>query len=157
MKLGRTWRGAIRAFGGAFVPLMLVSVARASSPPAGTPVPVPGPVPVQPGGGNAADKNVAFVQHLFQDVLGRAADPSAITTYGSGLTRGTITRQQVAQAVLGSQENANLVVTGLYNRLLHHPPDQPTLAYYATVLQNGGTAEQVEAQILASPEYYARR
>jgi hypothetical protein len=136
---------------------MLVSIARASSPPAGAPVPVPVPVPVQPGGGSAAEKNVAFVQHLFQDVLGRAADPSAITTYGGGLTRGAMTRQQVAQAVLASQENANLVVTGLYNRLLHHPPDQQALAYFVTVLQNGGTAEQVEAQILASPEYYARQ
>jgi len=145
----------IRAFAGALVPVMLVSIARASSPPAGAPAPVP--APVQPGGGSASEKNVAFVQHLFQDVLGRAADPSAITTYGGALTRGVMTRQQVAQAVLGSQENANLVITGLYNRLLHHPPDQAALTYFVTILQNGGTAEQVEAQILASPEYYARQ
>ncbi len=154
--LGRTWTKGIRAFAGVVVPVTLVSIAQASSPPAGAPAPLPAPAPVQPGVGNA-EKNVAFVQHLFQDVLGRAADPSAITTYGGGLTRGSMTRQQVAQAVLGSQENANLVVTGLYNRLLHHPPDQPTLVYFVTFLQNGGTAEQVEGQILASPEYYARQ
>jgi len=136
MQSGRTWGRGIRALAVALVP-----------------VPVQ---PQQPGRGSAAEKNRAFVEHLYQDVLGRAADPGALAAYGSALTQGAMTRLQLAQAVLGSQEYATIVVTALYVHLLHRQPDPAGLAMQVGVLQHGGTAEQVEASLLASDEYYAR-
>jgi hypothetical protein len=154
-----TIRGGVRGAAAVLAAVTLVSLARAAGPNAGAPgaLPVPAPVPAQPQGGrgSAADRNRVFVQHVYQDVLGRQADPAALATFGAGLAQG-MTRMQVAQAVLGSPEYAAVVVTALYGRLLHRQPDPAGLAAYVGVLQHGGTAEQVEAQLVASDEYAQR-
>jgi hypothetical protein len=47
-------------------------------------------------------------------------------------------------------------VSGLYSRLLHRQPDAQSLALFVSLLQHGGTAEQVEAQLITSEEYAQR-
>jgi hypothetical protein len=154
MPFDTIWRGGVRGAAAVLASVTLVSIAQAAGPTTGAPgvMPAPAPVPVQP---RTVDRNRVFVQHLYQDALGRQADPAALATYGTALGQG-MTRMQVAQTVLGSPEYATVVVTALYGRLLHRQPDPVGLANYVGVLQRGGTAEQVEAQLVASDEYAQR-
>jgi hypothetical protein len=102
------------------------------------------------------DRTRTFLEHLYQDVLGRPIDPAALTQFGSQLAQGSMTRAQVVQVVLGSAENAAVVVRGLYILLLHRQPDPQGLAAFVDALQHGTTAEQIASLLVASDEYALR-
>jgi hypothetical protein len=126
----------------------LASMAPAAGPPIGlTPPSAKAVVP---------DRTRTFLEHLYQDVLGRPIDPAALAQFGSLLAQGSMTRAQVVQVVLGSAENATVVVRGLYMLLLHRPPDPQGLAAFVTALQHGTTAEQIASLLVASDEYAQR-
>jgi hypothetical protein len=141
----------------ASVLVVAASISVASAEPPRTPPPNPTATGAQLGTGtSASERNRAFLQHLFQDVLGRPADATALAQYGNLLGQGSASRSQIAQTVLGSSEGATVVVSGLYSRLLHRQPDAQSLALFVSLLQHGGTAEQVEAQLITSEEYAQR-
>ena len=141
----------------ASVLVVAASISVASAEPPRTPPPNPAATGAQLGTGtSASERNRAFLQHLFQDVLGRPADATALAQYGNLLGQGSASRSQIAQTVLGSSEGATVVVSGLYSRLLHRQPDAQSLALFVSLLQHGGTAEQVEAQLITSEEYAQR-
>jgi hypothetical protein len=94
----------------------------------------------------------AFVDTLYEDVLGRAADPAGVT-YWVGLLQAGFTRDQVAAGVWASPEHRAVQVTNLYRALLHRSADPAGLSYWGGLLLGGATEEQVEAGILSSPEY----
>ena len=100
-----------------------------------------------------ADKNRTFVQHLYQDLFGRAVDPGAlarlVTTLGQGASR-----ESTVQGVIGSDEYATLRLQDLYTRLLHRPVDPQARNSMLAFLRSGGTEEQVIAVVAASDEYF---
>jgi uncharacterized protein DUF4214 len=102
----------------------------------------------------ACDSN-KFLARAYQDVLGRPID-SASTTYWLGAMKNGASRTQVATQMLRSAEHVNMHVRELYNTYLHRPPDGGAAAF-VSMLQQGASSEQVEAMILASPEYFAQR
>lgn len=86
-------------------------------------------------------KNPTFVTALFQDVLGRAADPQAISMFTQQIAAGT-PRTSIAQQVVASPEARQRRINALYMRYLHHGGSAAAL-----------TEEQVVPAIIGSEEY----
>jgi hypothetical protein len=95
-----------------------------------------------------------FVSALFQDALGRAVEPAALT-YFTGMMATGASAADLAASVFNSDEYHRLRVNSLFEQFMHRPGDQGALAYFAGELDNGGTDELVISQLLASDEYYA--
>src|SRR5216683_6875969 len=60
----------------------------------------------------------------------------------------------VTSGVVLSTEGLTDFVTTEYNALLHRPPDAAGLHAFVAQLENGGPPEAVEAEIVASNEYF---
>lgn len=88
-------------------------------------------------------KNPNFITALFQDVLGRVADPAALSMFTQQLTAGA-QRTSIAQQVLASQEARQHWINALYMRYLHHGGSASGLS---------GSEDQVLAIIIGSDEY----
>jgi len=95
-----------------------------------------------------------FVIQLYHDLLGRAADPAGLAAWSGQLDQGTATRQQVATAVVGSQEYRTDEINNLYQTILGRTADPSGLQSWLNFLAQGDTAVQVEAQLLSSPEFF---
>jgi hypothetical protein len=93
---------------------------------------------VRRGGGT----NQGFVTALYQDILGRPADPQAATLLTQQIGAG-FSRAVIAQQVLGSVEARERSVNALYMKYLHR---------VASTLVPG-THDQVVANIIGSDEY----
>jgi len=98
--------------------------------------------------------NDRFINQLYVDLLGRPADPAALSTLNGLLLTGG-TRNDVAAAVLVSSEYRQKLVTDYYSTFLHRPISAAELVFWGPAFAAGMTDEQIEAQILASPEYFA--
>jgi len=79
--------------------------------------------------------NAAYVQALYQDVLGRAPDTNGQNFWQSQLQNGN-SRANVAQSFLTSQEGQMVAVNQLYTNLLNRPSDSNGLAYWVSRLQD---------------------
>jgi hypothetical protein len=93
-----------------------------------------------------------FVDHLYQDLLGRPADDTGRAYWNAQLQQGT-TPADVARGILSSLEYRLQEVRQLYTALLHRAADSFGLDVFSTFLGQGGTPEQVAAAITGSPEY----
>ncbi len=101
--------------------------------------------------------NAAFVDEVYHDLLHRPADPSGLQNWTNQLYQGA-SRNQVVQAILGSNEYVTDLVSGWYSTYLQRTAGPADLNIFVPVLQNRTmTNEQVQTAILSSPEYYARR
>jgi hypothetical protein len=103
------------------------------------------------------DANQLFVARLYQDLMHTAPDTGLLATLTAQLDSGSATRAQVVQGLLGSADYRAALVTDLFNLYLHRSPDPTGLATYTTDLAQGQTVEQVESQLVGSPEYYQNR
>lgn len=100
------------------------------------------------------DYNEAFVRRAYLDLLGRAADPAALDDLTAQLDSGALSRGQVVRMIQASGEYDAHIVQEVYAQLLKRPADPSGLASWTAFLQSGGTRAQLEAQILASNEFY---
>ena len=103
--------------------------------------------------------NAAFVAILYNDILRRAGNLSSLNdagAYVSALNSGALTEAAVASDIINSSEALGDMVDGLYQRIMGHAPDPLNRAGFIAMLQNGGTIEQVIADLVLSPEYAAR-
>ena len=103
----------------------------------------------------AGNDNPAFVNALFQDLLGRPADGAALSSFVPQLDAGT-TRSAVASAVLSSTEYRQQLVTGFYPRFLRRTADQNGVNFFVNLLASGARDEDVIAEMVASNEYFTR-
>jgi hypothetical protein len=122
----------------------------------------PGAVVSDPGGnldlGNPLTGNAAFVADLYEDFLRRAADTTSASDalpIVNALNAGSVTPAQVAAAIARSGEALGVVVDGLYQKLLGRAADPTGRAGFVSLLQGGGTLEQVVAFLVTSGEYAA--
>jgi uncharacterized delta-60 repeat protein len=97
-----------------------------------------------------------YVIQLYQDLLGRAADPAGLASWSGLLDAGT-PRTQVALAITQSQEYRQDEVQALYAHYLYRNADPAGLAAFTQLLVSGGTVEQVAAAMVSSAEYYQNR
>ncbi|HLQ44682.1 MAG TPA: DUF4214 domain-containing protein, partial [Planctomycetaceae bacterium] len=101
-----------------------------------------------------AASNARFVNQLYIDVLHRPADAGA-NLFTSALDSSTLTRAQVAAAVLASTEYRTNLIGDDYNAYLHRSAASAEIAFWLPAFTAGITDEQFASQIFGSPEYYA--
>jgi hypothetical protein len=94
----------------------------------------------------------SFVQALYQDLLGRAADAAGQASWVAQLNAGT-TQAAVVSGILRSTESAARGVDGFYAAFLHRPTDQGSTAW-ENVWTSGESLTQIAASILYMPEFF---
>jgi hypothetical protein len=99
--------------------------------------------------------NTGFLTGIYQDVYGRAVDPTGAITFGTLLVQG-VSRTLVAKDVLFSTEADGLLASGYYQTLLKRSADPNGLNSWITALHNGASQETVLLGFLASDEYYQK-
>lgn len=102
------------------------------------------------------EANMNFVAAAFMDILGRAADSPSQIHFALQLDAGT-PRSSVVSVIDHSAEYfGNIIVTPAYQQFLGRAPDAAGLSYWVSLMQfNGLTDEQLEANFIASDEFYA--
>jgi hypothetical protein len=98
--------------------------------------------------------NDRWVNQIYIDLLGRTADAASVSADSALLTSGT-PRKTVALSVLASDEYRNRLMTGFYATFLHRTPSPAELSFWLPAFAANLSDEQIEAQIVASPEYFA--
>jgi hypothetical protein len=104
------------------------------------------------GGGPPVPPEQAFVQGLYRDLLGRAADGQGLQGWTALLQAGG-TRLQVVQGVWASPEHRGRQVDQFYATYLHRAADAPGRAGWINALLGGMSEEAVARGFLASDEY----
>jgi hypothetical protein len=97
--------------------------------------------------------DTGFVTALYQDVLQRAPDSGGLASWTGLLAKG-VTRWQVAQGILLSNESERMTVTAAYNQFLNRDPDTAGLAGFVMLERHGMSTTDLYAAILASDEYF---
>jgi autotransporter-associated beta strand protein len=116
------------------------------------PSPPPPPPPPAPQG----DVFERFTTALYRDVLGRAPDAGGFTIWVNALRAGQVTRIQVAQAFLRSEERLGLVVEEFYREILGRGSDAGR-AHWVRGLATGQLREaDVLVGFVTSAEFTAR-
>jgi hypothetical protein len=108
--------------------------------------------------GNPSSSNASsggWVASLYQTVLGRQPSAAETTNWNNALASGQFTKIQTAQSFLESGERLSSIIGGYYQQYLGRDIDQAGLKYWTDVWRSSGGPEQVQAGIIASPEYYA--
>jgi uncharacterized secreted protein with C-terminal beta-propeller domain len=95
-----------------------------------------------------------YVDHLYQDLLGRHAEMGGLESWGRQLMKGSLTREQIAAGIIGSVEYRSGQIDHLYATLLGRKADEAGLKSFLAALGAGATLIEVEAVILGSPEYF---
>jgi protocatechuate 3,4-dioxygenase beta subunit len=100
--------------------------------------------------------NQAFVQGLYQAVLGRAPSASDVTFWTGQLAGGT-PRMVIAQQILNSPEAVADEINLDYLNILGRNADPGSLNQWVSMIQTGKMTEpQVATVLLCSPEFFNR-
>ncbi len=102
-------------------------------------------------GGTVGD----VVAALFQDLLGRKADPGGALAWGLAIQEG-VPVEVVAGALFESKEGAGFEVDSLFEQFLGRPPDSAGSQFFVDALQAGAPVEQIVTDLVSSPEYLTR-
>ena len=98
----------------------------------------------------------AFVQSLYENILGREGDPAGINNWTQLLGAGT-SRGAVAASFIGSPESSQRAIDGDYNVFLARVGDTSGVNSWVAQVQNGSmTLAEVAALFAGSPEYATR-
>jgi hypothetical protein len=100
----------------------------------------------------APSDNELYVRRLYQDLLGRPIDLPG-QNFASALTQGVLTRAQVADLVLSSQEHGQRQVVDFFRQYLERDPVPTEVAGLFPQLANPGY-DTVRLFILGSSEYF---
>ncbi len=97
--------------------------------------------------------DAGFLAGLYQDALGRKADPGGQASFGAELANG-VSPGQVAAQVFSSAEFLQDVVQGIYQHFLHRSGDAGGVDSWVNDLQNGLAVDAVIAAFVGSQEYF---
>jgi hypothetical protein len=98
--------------------------------------------------------NQQFVDHIYQDLLGRAPDSGGLTTWLARLDGG-LSRSAFIDQVEQSAEYRGDEVMAIYQQYLQRPADSAALETGSELLAQGATDEQLAEMVVSSPEYFA--
>jgi autotransporter-associated beta strand protein len=104
----------------------------------------------------ASSSNRNYVTQLYRDILGRSPEQAGLDFWAGALDRNTMNRSQVSFGIGTSLEARMDQVQALYNKYLGRAADPTGLNLSVLFLGGGGTAEQLQAVIISSPEYFLR-
>jgi FG-GAP-like repeat/Bacterial Ig-like domain/Domain of unknown function (DUF4214) len=104
------------------------------------------------------NNNTVWLNQAYLDILGRNRDVAGSQMFLNDLNNGTMTRTQVATALLTSTEYRIDLVSHYYQNYLGRtqPPTAAEVAPWVAALNSGVRDEQVLAAILASGEYFLK-
>jgi uncharacterized delta-60 repeat protein len=101
--------------------------------------------------------NRAWLENLYQQVLGRPFDVAGYQGHLSGIEAAyAAARQGLAAAFTASDEFHRHTVAGYYTRFLGREAAAGELDFWAAALRGGATLDQVLAKVLGSDEYFGR-
>jgi hypothetical protein len=103
---------------------------------------------------DAGSSPAGFVEALYRDLLGRAADPGGLTHWEAELAAGAAP-SAVVSGFLSSEEYRSDFVETQYSDLLHRTADPAGLAFWVSEIQDGTSFESVVSDIAGSSEFYA--
>ena len=105
----------------------------------------------------------AFVNQLYENVLGRPADAAGAQDWdnllASGASRGTVvlgfaeSQENEAKTVSTAGDENNAEVYRLYQAALNRMPDPGGLSFWSSTLAGGATPTQVAQDFINSPEF----
>jgi hypothetical protein len=95
---------------------------------------------------------VPWLNGIYHDVLGRAADPAGLAFFSQQL-QDRVPRENVAAEIVNSQEADARLVTAAYHDLFHRNPDPGGLSAGVAALQGGMTPAQLLAVLASSQEF----
>jgi hypothetical protein len=104
--------------------------------------------------GESDDAETLYVQKLYFDLLGRNIDAGGMV-YADALNAGDVSRRDVAESILGSDEYAARQIDGMFQAFLGRNADPPSLDGYVKEVGDGKTLEDVAVDLLSSDEYRA--
>jgi hypothetical protein len=117
---------------------------------ASDPADPPGVAPAPPISAAAAQ---AYVNAVYQGLLGRAPDAGGASYWAAALVAAT-SRATFTNALAHSDEFYRVkVIETAYSRYLHRAPDAAGLQYWTSQMQAGLTDAQLEAGFIASSEF----
>jgi len=97
--------------------------------------------------------SASLIQGLYQDVLGRQADPAGYAEWSAALSAGA-TRAMLVDSFVHSAEAVDQVIENDYMDYLHRQPDLATSSQWASVLASPtGSASQLAVALLSSAEF----
>jgi hypothetical protein len=99
----------------------------------------------------------AFVQHLFKDLLRRAATEQEVLEAGQLLAQGQDGRQLLARNLLESPEFISQQVRSIFTRFMWRDPSQQEMNGFMQLLDDDGSIEDVKVLLLSSDEYFESR
>ncbi|MGD1936480.1 MAG: DUF4214 domain-containing protein [Cyanophyceae cyanobacterium] len=94
--------------------------------------------------------DVALVNYLYQEMLGRDADPEGLETYVEALQRGWSV-DKIREEIANSHETRQLLQQ-LYQEIFSRDVDEAGLDTYRNLLQQGWGLRRVRKDLIASPE-----
>lgn len=95
-----------------------------------------------------------YVAAAFLDILGRPVDPGALTQWTTLLNQG-LPRSVFTNALTHSDEYYQRIIEADYQKYLGRAADPQGLAVWTASLRGGLSDEQLEADFIGSPEFYA--
>lgn len=94
--------------------------------------------------------DVALINHLYQEMLGRDADPEGLETYVEALERGWSV-DKIRGEIANSHETRQ-ILSQLYLEIFNRDADETGLNTYRDLLRRGWGLKRVRKDLIASPE-----
>lgn len=104
---------------------------------------------------HAGNSDRAWVDALYQDLLGRAADPSGLSHWLGQLAAGA-SRASIALGFAASTEEEKIRIAADYQHYLRRAPTATEVDYWAAQFARGVANEDVVAGFVGSNEYFQR-
>jgi uncharacterized protein YkwD len=105
---------------------------------------------------NHGGSTAAWVSGMYQDLLGRAASASEVTTWLTKINQG-MSQSDVAYGFAASAEREGERVSTTYQVVLGRKATSSEIAYWVNRFEQGTTNEDVAAGFLSSQEFYNNR
>ena len=103
-----------------------------------------------------ASDNSKWLNQAYRDILGRDRDTAGSQGFLNGLNNGTLTRTQISDALLASDEYRRRLIAQLFATYLGRAPAAVETTLYLNAIAAKTTDEQLIAQVVSSPEYFQR-
>jgi uncharacterized repeat protein (TIGR01451 family) len=106
-----------------------------------------------PGGVQVANQDSVFVNHLYNDVLGRAPSQAEVNNWVTMMQVYGVSRTTVANALWTSAEHRADQVRGFYQLFFHRAATPAEVNVWVNAFQAGLDETQVALRLILSPEY----
>ncbi len=111
------------------------------------------PLPISTNPINSSDPSTAYIDGVYQSLLGRAPTTTDVSYWTGQLAQGT-SRQALATSIWDSPEHRTLELDQFYQTFLNRAPDSAGQAYWLNAFtQPWGTEKNVIATFVTSPEF----